>query len=191
MALSSPINNAIQLETRTELDTGIANIHIEVLTPLTDTISVSYGSCDPLSPAETHHDIAKGVQALRSSRLVWVVPEGTPSHGCLTAWDSKTQVLVGKSRVLNLKPKRKRSFNPLLNRRDGNITTPIRMDNSSGIDSTGPWFDGVTYLKGRNVSQVDVEKAKSKSTYLLISFLVLLLITTVKGSGSLAVGWLA
>lgn len=158
---ASPVNNAIQLETRTALDTGIANIHIEVLTPSDHPIDVNYGSCDPSSSAETHHNIATRVQASRSSRLVWRVPEGSPSNGCLTAWDSETQVLIAKSSVQNFKPKHKRSLKQYLNRRDTPVS--IKMDNSSGIDSTGPWFDGVAYLKGRNVSQVDVQAAKSKS----------------------------
>lgn len=160
IAFASPVSYDIKLETRTALDTGIANIHIEVTTPLANTVDVSYGKCDSLSLTETHHNIATGVQVLRSSRLVWRVPKNSPRNGCLTAWDSETGVLVARSTALNLNPKRKRSSRVLLDKRDG---MPIKMDNASGIDSRGPWFDGVAYLEGRNVSQVDVEEAKSKS----------------------------
>lgn len=160
VAFASPGGYGIKLETRTALDTGIANIHIEVMTPLTNTVDVSYGKCDSLSLTGTHHDIARGVQVLQSSRLVWRVPKDSPGNGCLTAWDSETGVLVARSTALNLSPKRKRSSRVLLNKRDG---MPVKMDNASGIDTRGPWFDGVAYLEGRNVSQVDVNEAKSKS----------------------------
>ena len=42
-------------------------------------------------------------------------------------------------------------------------STSIKMDNSSGIDAEGPWFDGVAKLKNSNMSAVDTEAAKSKS----------------------------
>lgn len=170
MAFASPVDYPIRLETRTILDTGIANIHIEVVTPLTSTVDVSYGSCDALSPTETHHDITRGVQVLRSSRLVWRVPEGSPANGCLAAWDSETGALVARSTVLELSLKQKRSFTPVLGKRGG---MPIKMNNDSGIDNRGPWFDGVAYLKGRNVSQIDVQKAKSKSRESLYTLSIL------------------
>jgi hypothetical protein len=36
------------------------------------------------------------------------------------------------------------------------------MTNDTGIDPWGPWFDGVELLRGKNMSAVDVAKAKSK-----------------------------
>lgn len=160
MTFASPVDYPIRLETRTALDTGIANIHIEVVTPLTSTVDVSYGSCDTLLLTEAHHDITRGVQALRSSRLVWRVPEGSPANGCLAAWDSETGALVARSTMLKLGLKQKRGFKPAFGKRGG---MSIKMNNGSGIDSHGPWFDGVAYLQGRNVSQIDVKEAKSKS----------------------------
>ena len=38
----------------------------------------------------------------------------------------------------------------------------ISMDSSSGIDSRGPWFDGVEALQSSGISAVDVDAAKSK-----------------------------
>lgn len=160
IAFASPVDYPIRLETRTTLNTGIANIHIEVVTPLTSTVDVSYGNCDALSSIEAHHDITRGVQVLRSSRLVWRVPEGSPANGCLAAWDSGTGALVARSTVLELGLKQKRNLKPALGRRGG---MAIKMNNDSGIDNHGPWFDGVAYLQGRNVSQVDVKEAKNKS----------------------------
>lgn len=160
VAFAFPADHAtVKLETRTALDTGIANIHVEVVAASTGTVHVSYGGCGALSQKETHHDVAKGVQVLVSSRLVWRVPDDSPGGGCLAAWDSGTGALVARSAALNIGVKRKRSFRPALGRRGA---PAVKMDNSSGIDTAGPWFDGVAYLQGRNVSQVDVEEAKSK-----------------------------
>lgn len=36
------------------------------------------------------------------------------------------------------------------------------MNNETGIDTWGPWFDGVELLQSKNLSAVDVESAKSK-----------------------------
>jgi len=36
------------------------------------------------------------------------------------------------------------------------------MGNETGIDTSGPWFDGVMLLKSLNLTQVDVRKAKGK-----------------------------
>ncbi|KAM0214184.1 hypothetical protein ACHAQI_003808 [Fusarium lateritium] len=39
---------------------------------------------------------------------------------------------------------------------------PILMDETNGIDTLGPWFDGVEHLAKTGISAVDVESAKSK-----------------------------
>lgn len=36
------------------------------------------------------------------------------------------------------------------------------MTNSTGIDTLGPWFDGVALLEGKNLSAIDIAEAKSK-----------------------------
>lgn len=189
VAFALPTDYAITLETRTTLDTGIANIHVEVVTASVSTVDVSYGSCGAALPGEAHHDVAKGVQVLVSSRLVWRVPRDSPRNGCLSAWDSATGALVARSAVLKIGAKRKRSFRPVLDKRGG----PIKMDNGSGIDTAGPWFDGVAYLQGRNVSQVDVQAAKNKrmaSLYNVALSLVLLLMIVLKALGLSAAGCL-
>jgi len=36
------------------------------------------------------------------------------------------------------------------------------MGNETGIDTSGPWFDGVELLRSLNLTEVDVKKAKRK-----------------------------
>jgi len=51
----------------------------------------------------------------------------------------------------------------------------IAMNNASGIDAEGPWFDGVSLLKGKKLSTVNVEQAKSKSSFLCIQLMPFIL----------------
>ena len=40
---------------------------------------------------------------------------------------------------------------------------PIKMDNSSGIDTSGPWFDGVKLLQDKEVPSIVIDELKKKS----------------------------
>lgn len=124
------------------LDSRLANIH---LSPRSGEVDVAYGSCDNFTAL--HHIIKRSVNS-SSSRLVWLIPDDVPLDGCLTAWENGQ--LVGKSEGLSFLKKR-------------NILPPIPMDNSTGIDTRGPWFDGVMHLKDRPISEVDEKTAKKKS----------------------------
>ncbi|KAI5784296.1 flavin-containing amine oxidoreductase-domain containing protein [Pyronema domesticum] len=123
------------------LDSRLANIH---LSPRSGEVDVAYGSCDNFTAL--HHIIKRSVNS-SSSRLVWLIPDDVPLDGCLTAWENGQ--LVGKSEGLSFLKKR-------------NILPPIPMDNSTGIDTRGPWFDGVMHLKDRPISEVDEKTAKKK-----------------------------
>ena len=51
----------------------------------------------------------------------------------------------------------------LRKRREGGLRKRgIAMGNESGIDTSGPWFDGVMLLRSLNLTGVDVKKAKGK-----------------------------
>jgi monoamine oxidase len=63
---------------------------------------------------------------------------------------------------------------------DLNELASIPMDNSTGIDVLGPWFDGVALLQNKQPGPVDVKAAKSKEIAIvgagmsgLMSYLVL------------------
>ena len=82
---------------------------------------------------------------------LWFIPDDAESGGCLSAWED--MALLGRSRPLELQhlDPRKRSEDS------------IPMTNASGIDTSGPWFDGVALLKQKDITHVNVEEAKSKS----------------------------
>lgn len=170
----------IRLETRSPLNSRAANIHVSLghlAVVGDDMLSFTYGSCSGESLAEvgsSHHIITSrhAPSAATDDRLVWIIPENTISGGCLSAWSSQG-TLLGRSAPQQLAPQRsrkrgveevrKRSL--LRNKRDDgqdNSNPAIPMTNASGIDAWGPWFDGVELLQSKNLSAVDVGKAKAK-----------------------------
>ena len=40
-----------------------------------------------------------------------------------------------------------------------------------GVDTSGPWFDGVVLMKGRNLTEVDVKRVKQKREHLSLLYL--------------------
>jgi hypothetical protein len=151
--LSGALAGSISLDILAPVDTGLSNIHLTVTTPHPNPLTITYSPCTDSDSVSAHHTVASSVHALKSSRLVWRLPEDSPEGGCLIAWDEASGDEVCRSEVVDLSLRRKRR------RRD---LESIKMNNASGIDASGPWFDGVAYLEGKNVSQVDVELAKGK-----------------------------
>ena len=143
----------VRLSTNRLLDSPIANIHLDFNERIDEPLSFTYGSCSSESPLEAHHTIAVSTGSAQD-RLVWRIPNDVPQSGCLSAWDNRDE-LVGRSTPQVFRTKR------------GNLRRStdfsIAMDNSSGIDAEGPWFDGVAKLKDNNMSAVDTNAAKSKS----------------------------
>lgn len=152
------------LETRTALHTRVANIHVEYKEALQGDVLYTYGSCDSNSDREAYHTVARNAHG-KPHRLVWIIPRDAKSGGCISAW-SQDGVLVGRSERQAIRqegllkePNKRDKVGRNLDRRhkDG-----IPMNSSSGIDVWGPWFDGVAALEGKNLSAVDVKKAKNK-----------------------------
>ncbi|OTB15163.1 hypothetical protein K445DRAFT_124185 [Daldinia sp. EC12] len=140
----------LKLETRSGLNSGLANVHITFNDLVDGVITYSYGRCDETGPNEAHHTLGRS-SGTKESRLVWVLPNDARFDGCISAWDQGGQ-LVGRSEPQRLSRRK-------LKRRG---TNSIEMTNATGIDAWGPWFDGVELLKNKEISAVDVEKAKSK-----------------------------
>ncbi len=140
----------VRLETRSEIRSRLANIHVSFDSTFKDAVTYTYGSCDHLSHLDAHHIIGHSTNS-EDLRLVWVLPEDTWSHGCISAWDSQGS-LVGRSEPQSLQRKdlKKRG------------AFSIQMYNDTGIDTLGPWFNGVELLQSKNLSAVDVKCAKSK-----------------------------
>ncbi|EFW99432.1 L-amino acid oxidase [Grosmannia clavigera kw1407] len=153
----------VRLETRSQLSSHLANIHLVFDGAVDSLISVTYGSCTAASESDAHHLVSRGHHA-GAERLVWIIPEDVESGGCLSAWSGLSGVLLGRSgpqhtgnvqsvkRTVQKSTMQKRSTSP----------HSIPMTNASGIDAWGPWFDGVELLKSTNVSAVYAKEAKSK-----------------------------
>lgn len=146
----------IKLEIKHRLDSRLANIHVTYTVPVHSEIVFTYGSCEAQTPGEAHHLIARTGRG-GHDRLVWLIPADAASGGCLSAWEDHD--LLGRSEVLSLVPS-PRTTRRRLRRRQEDVG--IKMDNSSGIDAEGPWFDGVAALAGKQLTVVDAAAAKSK-----------------------------
>ncbi|KAI6382553.1 hypothetical protein MCOR32_003042 [Pyricularia oryzae] len=162
-AASLPSTLPVRLSTRTALNSRLANVHVDV----DDThavgdapIDFTYGACDSSSRGEAHHTVGRTEGPAQAvDRLVWTIPEGVASGGCISAWaGGEQQLLVGRSAPQTFDHAAMRRRDVLTRR----ALDPVRMDASSGIDANGPWFDGVKLLEGRNVSAVDAEAAKGR-----------------------------
>lgn len=133
---------------------NIVNVHVKNANAVNQDLVFTYGKCDPISFDGVQDKIAKvsgGGIAGDDTRLVWVVPGDVSTGGCITAWAQRQ--IVGQSAPLSLDS----IIHASLAKRD-----VIPMTNDSGIDAEGPWFNGVSLLKNREIGAVDVKKAKSK-----------------------------
>ncbi|KAI1762386.1 flavin-containing amine oxidoreductase [Hypoxylon sp. FL1150] len=153
VAIAVPISASslpVKLETRSELSSRLANIHISFEAPIDGVVTYTYGRCHETKRHEAHHTVGRGTSA-KDSRLVWILPDGVKFDGCISAWDERG-LLVGRSA-----PQRagKRDL-----RRRGAYS--IEMTNATGIDAWGPWFDGVELLKDKEISAFDANTAKLK-----------------------------
>lgn len=137
---------------------NIVNIHVDVPETTPGRHVFTYGRCDNSVRTEYHSTIANISQMPTGDdiRLVWVVPETARSGGCISGWGPHNE-LLGRSKSVNLK----NLIQSSINKRDR-----VPMTNGSGIDSDGPWFNGVNRLQNEEISAVDVKKAKSKCEYI-------------------------
>lgn len=143
----------VRLETRTSLSSGLANVHLSFDTPIDGLIKFTYGSCSSLGARDAYNVVGHGSSS--HDRLVWIIPEEVTSGGCISAWGS-SGTLLGRSEKQHLDGLSRRRA---ISKRG---TYSVAMTNETGIDPWGPWFDGVELLKGKNMSAIDVKKAKSK-----------------------------
>lgn len=166
---ASVSSHPVRLETRTELSSRAANIHVSYDRLVESVIDFTYGSCLAQRQTDSHHVVARHTPTGASHRLVWVIPEDAFSGGCISAWDD-TGSLIGRSETQQLASQRSRKRGleefhkrSAMKKRDGGGgSNAIPMNNETGIDVWGPWFDGVALLESKNHSYVDVEEAKSK-----------------------------
>ncbi|KAI8625553.1 L-amino acid oxidase [Xylariaceae sp. FL1651] len=167
---SSSQSFPLRLEIRSKLNSRLANIHVSVDGPVNGPVRYTYGHCLETGVYNSHHTIGESSN-VSTSRLVWVLPKDFTPSGCISAWNSQG-VLVGRSQE-QIPLRRKREL-----RKRGPYS--IAMDNSTGIDTWGPWFDGVKLLESNNLSVINVADAKSKDIAIigtgmagLITYLIL------------------
>lgn len=152
----------IGLEVRSTIDTGLSNIHLIRRGPLKDGVVYTYGSCSAFSSHDSHHFVSSTSPGdVIPDRLLWRVPEDAPPGGCISAWGLNDGSLYGRSLPLDVQAGLKKRN---LAKREIN---PIKMDNSSGIDTSGPWFDGVKLLQDKEVPPIVIEELKKKKIGIL------------------------
>ncbi|KAK2609208.1 hypothetical protein QQS21_002290 [Conoideocrella luteorostrata] len=142
----------IRLEVRSDLTSRLANVHVANWKRVPGPLTFTYGTCTSESQGDIHHNIAVAEPETQESRLVWVIPQDAPNHGCISAW-SASGTLLGRS-----KPQDVRRANQFTKR----AAKPISMTEANGFDPIGPWFDGVDILSQKGPSVVDVNAAKAK-----------------------------
>ncbi|KAI4866707.1 flavin-containing amine oxidoreductase [Hypoxylon rubiginosum] len=157
-ALAVPVSASrlpVKLETRSELSSRLANIHVSFEAPVDGVVTYTYGRCDDTKHHSAHHTVGQGTDA-KDSRLVWILPDDVRFGGCISAWD-ELGLLVGRSepqRVGKRGLKKRGAY-------------AIEMTNATGIDTWGPWFDGVELLKDKEISTFDANDAKSKDVAII------------------------
>ncbi|KAJ5756504.1 hypothetical protein N7533_006047 [Penicillium manginii] len=155
VTLAAALSRNIEISVNDVTAPNIVNVHLFYPESDLGKHIFTYGSCDIVSPVGSIHHVAtvpSGPSSGHDSRLVWVVPDDASSGGCIAAWDMESN-RIGQGEPLSLDGILHDSFT----KRDR-----IPMTNESGIDSEGPWFNGVTLLKSKDFGAVDAKKIKEK-----------------------------
>jgi hypothetical protein len=126
---------------------SVHNVHIKYATSeFAGDLQMHYGDCEATDTSNTHHFIGRTEisEQARPERFVWIVPKDVKSGGCLHAFSGNG--IVGRSSPVT-------------------IEAPLRKRQSIAdvADTSGPWFDGVAYMKSKNNSDAFVTSAKNKS----------------------------
>ncbi|KAL8634366.1 MAG: hypothetical protein Q9228_008040, partial [Teloschistes exilis] len=152
----------VKLEVTGPLDSRSANIHLTRLDESVYPFTVTYGDCLTFGDKyELHHTVSE-VRDRGIDRLIWLLPEDVSSGGCLSAWSDSG--LVGRSRALQINKNSRQWIKKRHLDRGTRLSkrSSIPMNNASGIDAEGPWFDGVEVLKDKEITAVNAAQAKAK-----------------------------
>jgi hypothetical protein len=98
---AAPSGFPVKLETRVEVRSRVANVHVEYERDFEGVVAFTYGPCESKELRDVHHTILEA-DAGKDHRLVWVVPEDAESGGCLQAWDERG-TLIGRSQPQELR----------------------------------------------------------------------------------------
>jgi len=126
---------------------SLHNIHVEYLNEDFDgELHMVYGECAIIGAHQAHSVVGRTLveSHAKPKRFVWIVPGDVISGGCLHAFSGSE--LLGRSSPVSIgAPMKKRQLI------------------SDVADSSGPWFDGVAYMKSKPNSAAFVAGAKDKS----------------------------
>ncbi|KAF2250325.1 hypothetical protein BU26DRAFT_300010 [Trematosphaeria pertusa] len=108
-------------------------------------VRLVYGSCEMGSINEMQHEVGTTFlhRSIRPERFVWVVPEDAVHGCCLHAFSGSS--LIGRSAPVTVKQNLRK-----------------REDISAVADVTGPWFDGVAYMRAKQNNASFVAASKTK-----------------------------
>ena len=160
-ASASTPDATISLKARRDLDSSLANIHLEYAREVDGAHFFAYGPCDSSDPTKrSHHVVARQESGTLAERLVWVIPEDAKSGDCLSAWTEKDKTLLGRSEPLNILPNAH-------NKRRSDES--ISMSKENGIDVEGAWFDGVALLESKGSHGFNATAVKQKSQSSIIN----------------------
>lgn len=125
---------------------SLHNIHVEISKDFEGHIEIVHGSCDMADIEDGHHKIGSAfvTPGSRPDRFVWTIPEDALHHGCLHGY-SNGQLIARSSPIAIKEPFHKRETI------------------SEVADMSGPWFDGVAAMSGKQTTSVVSEEAKNKS----------------------------
>ncbi|KAF2791444.1 hypothetical protein K505DRAFT_326865 [Melanomma pulvis-pyrius CBS 109.77] len=148
-ALSTPLSsrsNLILFKPLSVTTDSVHNIHVGYNdAEFEGEVRVVHGSCDMTESHQRHHEVGSTfvTRDAQPERFVWIVPENAIHDGCLHAFSGPT--LIGRSAPIK-------------------VSQPLRRreDISDVADVTGPWFDGVAYMKSKQNNATFVAAAKSK-----------------------------
>ncbi|KAI4184327.1 MAG: hypothetical protein LQ348_004560 [Seirophora lacunosa] len=168
ITLATASDLPVKLEVRAALNSRSANIHLSQPHASLYPFTVTYGACHgSVKQHEQHHTVSEVIER-SADRLIWLLPSDISDRGCLSAWSS-TSELVGRSRPLKVS-KDSRQWTRKHHLDAGTRLSKrasIPMTNASGIDASGPWFDGVAVLEDKQIGAVDATQAKAKHIAIL------------------------
>lgn len=168
ITLATASDLPVKLEVRAALNSRSANIHLSQPHASLYPFTVTYGACHgSVKQHEQHHTVSEVIER-SADRLIWLLPSDISDRGCLSAWSS-TSELVGRSRPLKVS-KDSRQWTRKHHLDAGTRLSKrasIPMTNASGIDASGPWFDGVAVLEDKQIGAVDATQAKAKRKLLI------------------------
>jgi hypothetical protein len=151
IALASPLRTGsehilFQSSIAVNLD-SVHNVHIDYASSeFSGDLQMHYGNCEATEKSSTHHFIGRTEisEQARPKRFVWIVPKDAKSGGCLHAFSGNE--IVGRSSPVTI-----------------NARLSKRQSIADVADTSGPWFDGVAYMKSKTNTGAFVADAKNKS----------------------------